>query len=537
MNYKSNSLSLANMWVAFAAFGAAALLGLYQVVERSGMFPDMQWAEGYFASVTIHGVLMGFVLTTFMIVGSGYWFATTSLKQKVWNQGLAWLGFWIMLIGVVLAAIAMFSGNATVLFTFYPPLKASPLFYIGATLLVVGSWVWCVQMIVMTNIWKKANPGKPVPLIQFGNTANAILWLFTTLGVASEVLFQLIPWSMGWLETVDVGLARVLFSWTLHAIVYFWLFPAYLMLYTVMPKVAGGRLFSDELGRISFVMLLVVSVPIGMHHLYVDPMVAAGWKFVTMIGTLIVALPTLFTGFTVLASMEIAGRLRGGKGLFGWIRTLPWGEPVVLASGLAMFMLVFGGWGGLINASYSMNTLVHNTAWVTGHFHLIFGGTVGIMYFAIGYHVWPKITGKSLSKGAANLQLWLWTLGMLITTTPWHYLGVLGQPRRISQAVYDHPLVEQWALHEQLMVLGGATLVLSALLFLFNLIRVHLSSTADNSEMEYAEAIHQPVHVPKLLNGYGFWSIVIVLYLVVSFGYPILQFFLLETHGAFAWDI
>jgi len=29
--------------------------------------------------------------------------------------------------------------------------------------------------------------------------------------------------ALGWRDTIDAGLARVFFSWSLHAIVYFWL--------------------------------------------------------------------------------------------------------------------------------------------------------------------------------------------------------------------------------------------------------------------------------------------------------------------------
>jgi heme/copper-type cytochrome/quinol oxidase subunit 1 len=42
-----------------------------------------------------------------------------------------------------------------------------------------------------------------------------------------------------------------------------------------------------------------------------------------------------------------------------------------------------------------MNSMIHNTSWVTAHFHLIFGGAVVIMYFAIAYEMWPRITGKT----------------------------------------------------------------------------------------------------------------------------------------------
>jgi cytochrome c oxidase subunit I len=85
--------------------------------------------------------------------------------------------------------------------------------------------------------------------------------------------------------------------------------------------------------------------------------------------------------------MEIAGRLRGGRGLVGWLLKVPWERPMVLATGLAFVMLFFGGGGGLINMSYGIKAMVHNASWVTAHFHLIFGGTVVIMYFAIAYEI------------------------------------------------------------------------------------------------------------------------------------------------------
>ena len=540
MSYsKSSGLALAYMWVAFASFAVAALLGLYQVIERIDLIPGLKSPELYFGSVSTHGVLMGFVLTTFFAVGFGYYTATTSLKQNIWNRPLAWFGFWLSLSGVVMAAVPLLTGNASVLYTFYPPLMAHPTFYIGVTLLVVGSWVWCLQMVMMMSIWKKANPGETVPLAMFGTVANAILWFITSLGVASEVLFQLIPWSLGIIETVDVGLSRTLFSWTLHAIVYFWLIPAYIVFYTLVPRAAGGFIFSDHMARVAFIMLLVFSVPIGLHHLYMDPFQAAGWKFLHMTGTFMVAVPTLITGFTVIASLEVAGRLRGGKGRFGWIGTLPWNSPLVLGAGLAMLMLTFGGFGGMINASYSMNALVHNTQWITGHFHLIFAGTTVIMYFAVAYYLWPKMTGKALySTKLALTQLWLWFIGMLVLTLPWHQLGMAGQPRRISSNPYDVELVQAWLPAQFAMIAGGVILFASALMLVFVLFKTHGNNqSVDNVEVEYAESLHSTQRMPHLMNSFGFWTALVVVYMVASYGYPVLQFFLMDTYGTVPWSI
>ena len=82
---------------------------------------------------------MAYVLTIFFILGFGYYTAASSLQRRVWAPGLAWLGFCTMLIGVLLVVYALVTFQASVLYTFYPPLQAHWAFYVGATLLVVGS--------------------------------------------------------------------------------------------------------------------------------------------------------------------------------------------------------------------------------------------------------------------------------------------------------------------------------------------------------------------------------------------------------------
>lgn len=532
---RPDGLTLAHMWFAFATFILAAILGAYQVLERAGLIP--LWDEGYYISVSAHGNIMAYVLTTFFIAGFGYYTAVASLKRPLWNAALAWLGFYTMVVGVLLVVYALFTGQATVLYTFYPPLTAHWSYYIGAALLIIGSLAWVTIMIVMPIQWKRKHPGQPLPLPMFATTANALLWLWTVIGVVSEVVFQLIPLSLGLVDTVDVGLARTLFAWTLHPIVYFWLIPAYIAMYLFVPHAAGGRLFSDGMARVAFLMLLVFSLPIGFHHLYVDPFQDAGWKLFHGLGTFMVAVPTLLTGFTVIAGLEIAGRLRGGTGLMGWIKTLPWGNPMVVAGVLALLMLTFGGFGGVVNASYAMNTMVHNTMWVPAHFHLIFGGTTLIMYFAIAYYLWPKMTGKQLaSSKMAVKQIWLWFIGMLVLTLPWHHLGLAGQPRRTAWIPYDSDIARAWEPHQITMAVGGILLTLSSLLFIFNLVMTHLNRRIEaHREVAFAQPIRPVLQRHPSMNGFALWNWILVVYMTASFGYPILQFFFLEGQDVMAW--
>ena len=529
---RSSRLALFHYWVAFATFLPAVLLGAWQMLVRSPLPTPLDDSAAYYASVTLHGTAMAYVVTTFFIMGFGYAVAATSLGRPIRGVTAAWIGFLICLVGTVMAVATILSGRASVLYTFYPPLMASGWYYGGAFLLIGGSMIWVVVMILNMTAWKRDNPGRPVPLPMFAITATAILWAWAATGVLLELVCILLPRAFGWSDLIDAALGRTLFSVTLHAIVYFWLMPAYIAYYTLVPQAAGGRLYSDTMGRLAFIMLLVFSLPVGLHHLFMDPEHGSGFKFVQSSLTFLVVLPTLLTVYSTCASLEIAGRVRGGRGLFGWIPALPWDEPMVLAVALSLVMLGFGGFGGLINMSYAMNAMIHNTSWVTAHFHLIFGGAVVIMYFAIAYEMWPRITGKPLrSKRLARAQLWLWFYGMMITTIPWHIAGLMGQPRRVAAFDYADPLTARMGPLVIISVIGGVILLGSAVLLIVILVRSHFGARAHAESLSYAVAVNPPEQVSPALNGFGLWNAIVAVLMVLAYGYPIGQFFFLKQHS------
>ncbi len=481
--FHAKRLVLAHFWLAFIAFLIALFLGSWQMLVRSPLLPWVGNPELYYRSVTAHGTVMAYVLPTLVAMGFGYAIVELALRQPLVGLKWAWAAFFVLAVGAVVAMVPVSLGQASVLFTFYPPMIGSPLYYIGVVLVVVGSWIWVALMHVNLRVWKRANPVKPVPLAMFANVAGAYLWAWTAIGAALEILLQILPVALGWKTTIDAGLARVLFSWTLHAIVYFWLIPAYIAYYTLVPRAIGGRLYSDSMARVSFILFLVFAMPIGIHHLFADPQVGSGFKFLHAVFTGMVSVPTLLTVFTICASVEIAGRLRGGKGAFGWLTALPWRNPMMLVIAFSFVMLGLGGAGGLINMSYQLNSTVHNTQWVTGHFHLIFGGAVVIMYFAIAYELWPQLTGRALcSLSLVRTQLWLWFIGMMVVTLPWHYVGLLGAPRRMAYYDYNAPGLEQQAVWVAMSAIGGFVLVISGVLFIYILAKSQFGPLAPQQE-------------------------------------------------------
>lgn len=189
------------------------------------------------------------VFTTFYIIGFLTFISAKAFGRPLASPKLAWATLWVMVVGLLMAAVPLLLNQATVLFTFYPPLKASPLYYIGLTLVVVGTWLLLVNLVLTYRAWRAANPDQRTPLAAFMAIITMTMWTISTIGIAAEMLFLLIPWSLGLVSGTDALLARTLFWFTGHPIVYFWLLPAYISWYTLVPKHAGGKLFSEPMAR------------------------------------------------------------------------------------------------------------------------------------------------------------------------------------------------------------------------------------------------------------------------------------------------
>src|SRR5262245_48742454 len=171
---RRHALGAAHIGVAVAAFGVASCMGLLQAFSLADIPFSLRSEEVYYVSLTAHGVLMALVFPLFFIMGLGYTVSQESLG-RIAGSRVAWSAFWLAAAGSVMAAVTILRGQSTVLYTFDPPLQAHPLFYIGATLLVVASWMWGAVMIASYRAWRRKNPGVPVPLSIHGMLAAVII--------------------------------------------------------------------------------------------------------------------------------------------------------------------------------------------------------------------------------------------------------------------------------------------------------------------------------------------------------------------------
>lgn len=529
---QDKKLILAHLGFAFIAFLIGIIAGLLQALQRTG-YINLPSNVGYYQLLTAHGVSLALIFTTFFIIGFLYSGLAKTLGGELIPSAnkIAWIGYYMMVIGTLLGLYAILTNNASVLYTFYAPMQASPVFYIGLALVVVGSWLSGIAIFMNYYKWRKRHPGEASPLFAFMAVATMVLWLICTVGVAVEVVFQLIPWSLGWDDKINVELSRTFFWYFGHPLVYFWLLPAYIYWYVHIPKIIGGKIFSNSLPRLTFILFILYSIPVGFHHQLMEPGVSSFWKFLQVILTMIVVIPSLMTAFAILATFEIAGRKKGATGLFGWLTKLPWKDVRFTATFLGMVIFIPAGAGGVVNTSFQLNQVVHNTLFITGHFHITVAAAVILTFFAIAYWLVPAMRNRQLTPFANQLgliQSWVWTIGMLIMSTSMHIVGVLGEPRRTSYTTYnDHPAALVWEPYRFFTGAGSVLLFISAVLFLVNIVYLWFFAPKADSVVDYpiGEVAEDQPKPPAILERWTVWIGITIALVLIAYTVPVMHMF------------
>ena len=72
-------------------------------------------------------------------------------------------------------------------------------------------------------------------------------------------------------------------------------------------------------------------------------------------------------------------------------------------------------------------------------------------------------------------------------------------------------------------MVGGLVLA-SALLLVRNLLVLHRSPVLASLRPIYAVAVHPPQRVPAALNGFAMWNVLVLVLMILAYGYPLAQF-------------
>ncbi|MDY0407850.1 cbb3-type cytochrome c oxidase subunit I [Virgibacillus soli] len=514
--------------VSFTALLFGGLLGLLQGLNRAGWLTLPSWLN-YYQVLTAHGLFLVVVFTAFFTIG--YFYAGLShtlggLLPKVRIMG--WIGFSLKIIGFIFAVVPILQNKASVLYTFYPPMAAAPSFYIGLALIVVGIWICAFGAFINVAHWRKAHKGEHLPILAFFATGVFVLLFFGSIPVAVEVIVLIIPWSFGWVDTINVMLSRTLFWAFGHTLVNIWYLTAVSAWYVIVPKVIGGRRFSDLLTRIVVILLVILNITGGFHHQIVDPGISFPVKFMHVFMSLSIGFPSLMTAYAMFSVFEKTGRRKGGKGLFGWFKELPWGDVRFLAPMIAMIAFIPAGAGGIVQTTNQLDQVVHNTMWIVGHFHLTIGMSVVLTFFGISYWLVPYISGRVLTPKMNKFgvaQTIVWTIAMSLMAISMHVVGLFGSPRRTSFTTYgDNVTALGWNPYLVIAGVGATLLVVGVIMQVWAVFHLMFRAPKGEEEFPIAEEEENATKTPYWTERWTRWIVLMLIIVGMAYIIPLVDF-------------
>ncbi|MCC7041546.1 MAG: cbb3-type cytochrome c oxidase subunit I [Burkholderiales bacterium] len=391
-------------------------------------------ANEFYLILTAHGLDMLVVWIIFFEMAILYFCSSTLLRCRLATPRLAWFAFALMVIGTVTFNVVIFTGDATVMMTSYPPMPAHPAFYLGLILFAVGALIGCFIFLGTLVVAKaeKTYEGS-VPLVTFGAITACIIAIFT-IASGAIILIPTFLWSAGYISHIDPAMYRVIWWAFGHSAQQINVAAHIAVWYAIAAIVFGAKPMSERVSRFAFLLYILFLQLASAHHILADPAVGTEWKvFNTSYAMYLAVLASMLHGLTVPGAIEAAQRAKGyTKGLFEWLRKAPWGNPVF--SGMFISLIGFGflgGISGVMMGTEQLNMIIHNTIYVPGHFHatVVIGTTLAFM--SLTYFLLPTLFNRELIlPGWAKLQPYVFGLGMGAFTLAMMGAGTLGVPRR-----------------------------------------------------------------------------------------------------------
>jgi cytochrome c oxidase subunit 1 len=85
--------------------------------------------------------------------------------------------------------------------------------------------------------------------------------------------------------------------------------------------------------------------------------------------------------------------------------------------------------------------------------------------------------------------------------------------------------------------IGGFVLVFSAALLIGVLLASHREAAGTVSPLKFSLAVNPPRRLPKSLNSFGVWALLVLALTVANYGYPLAQFMFFNKSAVSAFPV
>jgi len=411
--------------------------------------------EYYLSLMTMHGTIMAFFLLTAAPMAG---FGNFMLPIHVGAADMAFprlnmASFWVTFVGFVLACATFFIPDGPPLsgWTAYAPLSAvgavagpgqgwgQNLWGLSIALFCVASLLGALNFIVTTiDLRTKGMTLSRLPLATWAWFINAWVSLLAFAVLLPTCLLLVLDRLGGTSFFIPGGLVindkmlphsggspllfQHLFWFFGHPEVYIIILPAFGIVAHVMPTftrkplVGGWKVITYAMAAIGGLSFVVWG-----HHMFVSGM-SPYMAMVFSVPTLIITIPS------VIAVLVFAFSLYGANMRFT--------TPMLFCLGF-ISLFISGGIGGFFLAQPAVDSNLHATSFVVGHFHFTMGLSAVFAAFAGFYYWFPKMWGRMMNETLGKIHFWLSFVLVYCVFMTLHLMGLTGSVRRYSQFVAD----------------------------------------------------------------------------------------------------
>lgn len=436
------------------------LLGLLLRLAQAGWLslePDR-----FYQIMTVHGVGMVGIAALGGVSVMWYFLGQyVRLSERVLAINLV-----IFLTGVVMILGADFIGGFAAGWTFLYPLparsagvwstSAAAWHLLGLLLVGVGFLLVCLEVgralittyggLARSLGWPQlfgTSDADPPPPTVVASTMVVIVTTLALLGGATVIVLSLVNLFVPAFD-LDPLLAKNLIYFFGHVFINATIYMAVVAVYELLPRYTGRPWKSSRVFLAAWTASTTMVLIIYPHHLLMDLVMPRWTMIIGQIFSYINSFPVLvITGLGALSIVHRSG--------------MRWD----MVSGL-LFLAMFGWMAGVIpaviDATIVINSVMHNTMWVPGHFHFYLLLGLVPMIFAFMYYITGD-TSAPASEGIDRSALWLYITAGIGFVAMFLYAGRHGVPRRWAAHL------PEWMLYDQIASVLAVVVIVIATLF------------------------------------------------------------------------